>query len=46
MMKIGLVKQDVIILILIGKYGAPVQALLKKASTLDIKMICPLHGPI
>ena len=29
-----------------GKYGAPVQTLLKKASTLDIKMICPLHGPI
>ena len=29
-----------------GKYGAPVQDLLKKASTLDIKMICPLHGPI
>ena len=31
---------------LVGKYGAPVQTLLKKASTLDIKMICPLHGPI
>lgn len=29
-----------------GKYGAQVQSLLKKASTLDIKMICPLHGPI
>lgn len=29
-----------------GKYGAPVQALLKKAATLDIKTICPLHGPI
>ena len=29
-----------------GKYGAQVQALLKKASSLDIKMICPLHGPI
>lgn len=29
-----------------GKYGAPVQALLKKAATLDIQMICPLHGPI
>ena len=29
-----------------GKYGAPVQALLKKLSTLDVKMICPLHGPI
>lgn len=31
---------------IVGKYGGPVQALLKKASTLDIKMICPLHGPI
>lgn len=31
---------------IVGKYGAPVQALLKKVSTLDIKMICPLHGPI
>lgn len=31
---------------IVGKYGAQVQALLKKASTLDIKMICPLHGPI
>ena len=31
---------------IVGKYGAPVQALLKKASTLDIKTICPLHGPI
>ena len=31
---------------IVGKYGAPVQTLLKKASTLDIKMICPLHGPI
>ncbi len=31
---------------IVGKYGAPVQALLKRASTLDIKMICPLHGPI
>lgn len=29
-----------------GKYGAPVQALLKKAATLDISIICPLHGPI
>lgn len=29
-----------------GKYGAQVQALLKKASSLDIKTICPLHGPI
>jgi|UniRef100_UPI0040295A68 flavorubredoxin len=31
---------------IVGKYGAPVQALLKKASTLDIQTICPLHGPI
>ena len=31
---------------IVGKYGAQVQALLKKAETLDIKMICPLHGPI
>lgn len=31
---------------IVGKYGPQVQALLKKASTLDIKMICPLHGPI
>ena len=29
-----------------GKYGAPVQALLKKLATLDAKCICPLHGPI
>lgn len=29
-----------------GKYGQPVQALLKKAATLDIACICPLHGPI
>ena len=31
---------------IVGKYGTQVQALLKKASNLDIKMICPLHGPI
>lgn len=31
---------------IVGKYGASVQALLKKAATLDIQMICPLHGPI
>lgn len=31
---------------IVGKYGAPVQTLLKKASSLDIKTICPLHGPI
>ena len=31
---------------IVGKYGMQVQALLKKASNLDIKMICPLHGPI
>ena len=29
-----------------GKYGNPVQAALKKASTIEINMICPLHGPI
>lgn len=29
-----------------GKYGAQVQALLKKAATLDIECICPLHGPV
>ena len=29
-----------------GKYGMQVQALLKKAAKLDIKMICPLHGPV
>ena len=31
---------------IVGKYGAQVQALLKKAATLDIAMICPLHGPV
>ena len=31
---------------IVGKYGAQVQALLKKASTLDIEIICPLHGPV
>lgn len=31
---------------IVGKYGAQVQALLKKAAGLDIKMICPLHGPV
>ena len=31
---------------IVGKYGAQVQALLKKASGLDIDMICPLHGPV
>ena len=31
---------------IVGKYGAQVQALLKKASTLDIQIICPLHGPV
>ena len=31
---------------IVGKYGAQVQALLKKASTLDIQRICPLHGPV
>lgn len=31
---------------IVGKYGAQVQAVLKKASTLDIQMICSLHGPV
>lgn len=31
---------------IVGKYGPHVQALLKKAGTIDIKVICPLHGPI
>lgn len=31
---------------IVGKYGAPAAALLKKAGTLDIQMICPLHGPV
>ncbi|WP_294379063.1 FprA family A-type flavoprotein [uncultured Clostridium sp.] len=31
---------------IVGKYGAPVQTLLKKAATLDIETICPLHGPV
>ena len=31
---------------IVGKYGAQVQAVLKKAATLDIQVICPLHGPI
>ncbi len=31
---------------IVGKYGAQVQNLLKKAATLDIEMICPLHGPV
>ena len=31
---------------IVGKYGAQVQALLKKASGLDIQIICPLHGPV
>ena len=31
---------------IVGKYGTQVQALLKKAATLDIAMICPLHGPV
>lgn len=31
---------------IVGKYGAQVQALLKKAANLDIQKICPLHGPI
>lgn len=31
---------------IVGKYGAPVQSLLKKAAALDISVICPLHGPV
>lgn len=31
---------------IVGKYGAMVQGILKKAATLDIKTICPLHGPV
>ena len=31
---------------IVGKYGAQVQALLKKASNLDIQTVCPLHGPV
>ncbi len=31
---------------IVGKYGAPVQTLLKKAAKLDIAAICPLHGPV
>ena len=31
---------------IVGKYGAQVQALLKKAAGLDISIICPLHGPV
>ena len=31
---------------IVGKYGTPVQALLKKAANLDIKAVCPLHGPV
>ncbi len=31
---------------IVGKYGGPVQQLLKKAAGLDINMICPLHGPV
>lgn len=31
---------------IVGKYGVQVQAVLKKAASLDIRMICPLHGPV
>lgn len=31
---------------IVGKYGGPVQQLLKKAAALDIEIICPLHGPV
>ena len=45
-MKIGLVRLEDNYFNIVGKYGAPVQTLLKKAANLDIKTICPLHGPI
>ncbi len=31
---------------IVGKYGASVQTLLKKAAALDIEILCPLHGPV
>ena len=31
---------------IVGKYGTQVQALLKKAATIEIETICPLHGPV
>lgn len=31
---------------IVGKYGAPVQAMLKKAAALELDMVCPLHGPV
>lgn len=31
---------------IVGKFGAPVQTVLKKAASLDIQIICPLHGPV
>lgn len=31
---------------IVGKFGMPVQAVLKKAASLDIRIICPLHGPV
>ena len=31
---------------IVGKYGTQVQSLLKVAATLDIRIICPLHGPV
>ena len=31
---------------IVGKYGVQVQALLKKVANLEVKIICPLHGPI
>ena len=46
LMKIGIVKQEDIILTQYGKYGIQVQSLLKKVSALDVQTICPLHGPI
>ncbi len=43
--KTGLAKARRYYFGIVGKYGAQVQALLKKAAGLDIQTICPLHGP-
>ena len=44
--KDGRARREDITFNIVGKYGAPVQALLKKAAGLDIQTICPLHGPV
>lgn len=44
--KTGLAKQGRYYFGIVGKFGAQVQALLKKAAGLDIQTICPLHGPV